>query len=124
MWSILDPALPQPALSAERIDPENRRLRWRVFAGIFIGYAAYYLVRKNFALAIPDILKDYPQYTKAQLGTAMTGLSIAYGMSKFLMGSVSDKSNPRWFLPLGLLLSCAVLLVFGFVKACMPRSSP
>ena len=106
-----------PALPAERIDPEYRRLRWRVFAGIFLGYAAYYLVRKNFALAIPDILKDYPQYTKAQLGTAMTGLSIAYGVSKFLMGSVSDKSNPRWFMPLGLLLSCAVLLVFGFVKA-------
>src|SRR5439155_16440652 len=54
---------------------------------------------------------------KAELGTTMTGLSIAYGVSKFLMGSVSDKSNPRWFLPLGLLLSCAVLLVFGFVKA-------
>ena len=117
MWLLLRPAPPQPALPAERIDPEYRRLRWKVFAGIFIGYAAYYLVRKNFALAIPDILKEYPQYTKAQLGTAMTGLSIAYGASKFLMGSVSDKSNPRWFMPLGLLLSCAVLLVFGFVKA-------
>jgi MFS transporter, OPA family, glycerol-3-phosphate transporter len=117
MFSILEPAPPRPALPAGRIGPEYRRLRWQVFAGIFVGYAAYYLVRKNFALALPDILKDYPQYTKAQLGTAMTGLSIAYGVSKFLMGSVSDKSNPRWFMPLGLLLSCAVLLVFGFVKA-------
>ena len=74
-------------------------------------------MRKNFALALPDILRDYPQYSKAQLGTAMTGLSIAYGFSKFLMGSVSDRSDPRYFLPLGLLLSCAVLFVFGFVKA-------
>jgi OPA family glycerol-3-phosphate transporter-like MFS transporter len=87
-----------------------------VFIGIFVGYAAYYLVRKNFALAIPDILRDYPQYSKAQLGTAMTGLSIAYGFSKFLMGSVSDRSNPRYFLPLGLFLSCAILFVFGFVR--------
>ena len=104
---------------SDLVDPEYRRLRWRVFAGIFIGYAAYYLVRKNFALAIPAILRDYPQFTKAQLGTAMTGFSIAYGVSKFPMGSGSDKSNPRWFLPLGLLLSCSVSS-----KQCMPRSLP
>lgn len=117
MFSVFKPAPDQERLPVDRIDPEYTRLRWRVFIGIFIGYAAYYLVRKNFALAIPDILKDYPQYTKAQLGLAMTGLSIAYGTSKFLMGSVSDRSNPRWFMPLGLLLSCSVMLIFGFVEA-------
>ena len=116
LFRFLKPAPHQPRLPGAQIDPVYRRLRFHVFAGIFFGYAAYYLVRKNFSLAIPDILKDYPQYSKAELGTAMTGLSIAYGFSKFLMGSVSDKSNPRWFLPLGLLLSCAVLFVFGFVK--------
>jgi OPA family glycerol-3-phosphate transporter-like MFS transporter len=82
-------------LPPERIDREYRRQRRRVFLGIFIGYAAFYLVRKNFALAIPDILRDYPQYSKAALGSAMTGLSVAYGLSKFIMGSVSDRSNPR-----------------------------
>ncbi len=117
MFSLLQPVPDAPRLPADRIDPTYRRLRWQVFAGIFIGYAAYYLVRKNFALAIPDILKHYPQYSKAELGSAMTGLSIAYGVSKFLTGSVSDRSNPRWFLPLGLLMSSAVLLVFGFVEA-------
>ena len=45
------------------------------------------------------------------------GLSIAYGISKFLMGSVSDRSNPKYFLSLGLLLSCAVMAVSGLVKA-------
>ena len=117
MISLFRPAPAAPPLPADRIDPEYKRLRRQVFAGIFIGYAAYYLVRKNFALAIPDILEHYPQYTKAQLGTAMTGLSIAYGLSKFLMGSVSDRSNPRWFMTAGLLLSSAILLVFGYVKA-------
>lgn len=97
-------------------DADYPRLRRQVFFAIFIGYAGYYLVRKNFALAIPDILKEYPQYTKASLGTVMTGLSFAYGFSKFLMGAVSDRSNPRWFLPLGLLLSSAILMIFGFVK--------
>lgn len=105
-----------PPLPAERVDPEYKRLRRQVFLGIFVGYAAFYLVRKNFALAIPDILKEFPQYSKAELGTAMTGLSVAYGVSKFLMGSVSDRSNPRWFMPLGLLLSCAIMMVCGLVK--------
>jgi len=30
---------------------------------------------------------------------------------------VSDRSNPRWFLPLGLLLSCLVMFASGTVKA-------
>jgi MFS transporter, OPA family, glycerol-3-phosphate transporter len=102
---------------AAAIDRDYRRQRTRVFAGIFIGYAAYYLVRNNLALAIPDILRAYPQHSKAELGTALTGLSIAYGLSKFLMGSVSDRSNPKYFLPLGLLLSCGVMFTTGVVKA-------
>ena len=94
-----------------------RRLRRRVFAGIYIGYAGYYLVRNNLALAIPDLLAEHPEYSKAELGTALTGLSIAYGLSKFLMGSVSDRSNPKYFLPLGLLLSSALMAAFGLYDA-------
>ncbi len=117
MLSILKPAPVAKPLPPERIDPEYRRQRWRIFAGIFIGYAAFYLVRKNLALAIPDILVEFPNYTKAQLGTGLTALSLAYGLSKFVMGSVSDRSNPRVFLPLGLLLSAGVIALFGCVKA-------
>jgi OPA family glycerol-3-phosphate transporter-like MFS transporter len=102
---------------AASVDREYRRHRRSVYAGIFFGYAAYYLVRNNLALAIPDILKEYPQYSKADLGLALTGTSIAYGISKFLMGSVSDRSNPKYFLPLGLLLSCAIMFVSGAFKA-------
>ena len=99
------------------MDQGYRRHRRSVFAGIFVGYAAYYLVRNNLALAIPDILAEYPQHSKADLGWALTGLSISYGISKFLMGSVSDRANPKYFLPLGLLLSCAIMFASGTVKA-------
>lgn len=116
MFAFLNPAPEVPRLPADRTDAEYRRLRLRVFLGIFIGYAGYYLVRKNFSLAVPDILREHPEYTKAQLGGAMTALSVAYGFSKFLMGSVSDRSNPRYFLPLGLALSSGILLVCGLVK--------
>jgi MFS transporter, OPA family, glycerol-3-phosphate transporter len=105
-----------PAAADLSIDRAYRRNRRRVFAGIFLGYAAYYLVRNNLALAIPDILRQYPQHSKAELGLALTGLSLAYGVSKFLMGAVSDRSNPKYFLPLGLVLSCAVIATTGLVK--------
>lgn len=116
MFGLLKPAAPASPLPAAEVDAAYRRHRRQVFAGIFVGYAAYYLVRNNLALAIPDILRDHPEYTKAQLGTALTGLSVAYGLSKFLMGSVSDRSNPKYFMPLGLLLSCAMMAVSGLVK--------
>jgi OPA family glycerol-3-phosphate transporter-like MFS transporter len=115
--SFLKPAQNISPLPADRIDPEYRRLRWQVFAGIFVGYAAFYLVRNNFALALPSILKAHPEFTKVQLGWAMTGLSVAYGISKFIMGSVSDRSNPRWFMALGLLLTSGVTFAFGTVPA-------
>ncbi|MBX3421119.1 MAG: phosphoglycerate transporter protein PgtP [Pirellulaceae bacterium] len=117
MFSFLKPAVAASPLPPDRVSSTYRRLRIQVFAGIFIGYAAYYLVRKNFSLAIPDIMGEHPEYTKAQLGMAMTGLSFAYGLSKFLMGSVSDRSNARGFLTIGLLLSCSITLLFGFVPA-------
>ena len=117
MIGFLRPAPHVAPLPLDRVDPEYRRLRRRVFAGIFVGYAGYYLVRNNLALAIPDLLAEHPEYSKAELGTALTGLSIAYGLSKFLMGSVSDRSNPKYFLPLGLLLSSALMAAFGLYEA-------
>ena len=117
MIGFLKTAPPSPPAPAATVDREYRRNRRHVFAGIFLGYAAYYLVRNNFALAIPDILREHPEYSRAQVGTALTGLSLAYGVSKFLMGAVSDRSNPKYFLPLGLLLSCAIMAACGLYKA-------
>src|SRR6478735_11278140 len=117
MLGLLKPAPATAPLPEAQVDPTYRRLRRRVFVGIFVGYAGYYLVRNNLALAIPDLLEEHPEYSKAALGSALTGLSIAYGLSKFLMGSVSDRSNPKYFLPLALLLSSAIMAAFGLLQA-------
>ena len=117
VFSLLQPAPPAELIQPARVDAEYRRHRWQVFAGIFIGYAGFYLVRNNFSLALPAILKAHPEYSKAALGSAMTGLSIAYGISKFIMGSVSDRSNARWFMALGLLATSTVTFLFGTVPA-------
>ncbi len=112
MFGIFRPAPHQAPLPDAEVDSTYRRLRWQIFAGIFIGYAGYYLLRKNFSLAMPYLIED--GYSRGQLGVAMSAIAIAYGLSKFIMGLVSDRSNPRVFLPFGLLVSAAVMFIFGF----------
>ena len=113
MYGLFKPASHSQPLPEEDVDAHYRSLRLKVFLGIFIGYAGYYLVRKNFSLAMPFLIAEHG-YTKGQLGIAMSAVSVAYGLSKFFMGSVSDRSNPRFFLPAGLLVSASVMYLFGF----------
>ena len=112
MFAFFRPAAHQAPLPEEKIDSTYRRLRWQIFAGIFIGYAGYYLLRKNFSLAMPYLIEE--GYTRGELGVAMSAIAIAYGLSKFLMGIVSDRSNPRYFLPFGLLVSAGGDVHFRF----------
>ncbi|KFX03791.1 glycerol-3-phosphate ABC transporter [Pectobacterium betavasculorum] len=116
--SIFTPAKHKNLLPKAEIDKEYQKIRWQVFLGTFLGYAAFYLLRKNYSLAIPYMIEDYG-YTKASLGTSLTLLSIAYGISKFVMGSVSDRSNPKYFAVTGLMISAFICIVFGLVPGVM-----
>ena len=114
MYGIFRPAEHIAPLAADQVDPEYRRLRIKVFLAIFFGYAGYYLVRKNFSLAMPFLIEEHG-FSKGELGLALSAVSIAYGLSKFLMGSVSDRSNPRFFMATGLFCSACIMLTFGLV---------
>ncbi len=109
--TLLQPAPHKTPLPAERVDKEYNKLRLQVFAGIFLGYAGYYLVRKNFSMVMPDLIAR--GFTKTDLGIALSAISIAYGISKFVMGTVSDRSNARVFLTLGLILSSLTMITMG-----------
>ena len=108
--------LQQPAYKPEQTGPDAdaryKRMRLQVFLGAFIGYAGFYLVRKNLSLAIPFMAPL--GFQKAELGFVLGVNAAAYALSKFLMGSVSDRSNARAFLPLGLILS-ALSMAFMIV---------
>ena len=113
MIGPLKPAEHSEALPQDQVDAEYKRLRWQVFIGIFVGYAGYYLVRKNFTLAIPHLIAE--GYTKTDMGLVLSGVSIAYGLSKFFMGSVSDRSNARIFMSIGLVVSALILIAMGTI---------
>lgn len=113
MFNFLKPPSPRKPLPGDEVDNTYKKLRLQVFLGIFIGYAGYYLLRKNFSLAMPDLIDQ--GFSKGQLGIALSAVSIAYGFSKFVMGMVSDRSNARVFLSLGLILTVIINLLLGFV---------
>ncbi|WP_083755225.1 glycerol-3-phosphate transporter [Desulforamulus reducens] len=111
LLGIFKPAPHIDRLPNEKIDNEYKRLRMQVFISIFIGYAGYYLVRKNFSLAIPHMIQE--GFTKSELGWVMSALALAYGISKFVMGAFSDRSNPRFFLAAGLMLSSIIMSLYA-----------
>jgi len=108
---LLRPAAHKQLLPPQEIDPAYKKLRLQVFLGIFIGYAGYYLVRNTFSMVMPDLIER--GYTKSDVGLAFSAIAIAYGVSKFVMATVSDRSNARIFLSLGLLLSALTTIVMG-----------
>lgn len=110
MFQLFKPAPHIERLDDSKTDAAYKRLRLQVFLGIFIGYAGYYLLRKNFAFAIP--YHQEQGFSKGELGLVLAAVSIAYGFSKFIMGMVSDRRNPRYFLATGLFLSGVVNILF------------
>ncbi len=116
MWKRLQPPAYLAEMPADRIDPTYRKLRLQVFIGIFIGYAGFYLVRKNFSMAIPELAAL--GFDTGALSIVLSMNAVAYALSKFLMGSVSDRSNARVFLPLGLVLT-ALSMIFMIVPVTM-----
>lgn len=109
--SFYKPALHTDRLPKEEIDSRYKKLRLQMMLSIFFGYAAFYLVRKNFSLAKPYLINHFG-LSKSDVGLIATMLSVSYGLSKFLMGNVSDRSNPRYFMATGLILSAAVNFIF------------
>ena len=111
MGNFLAPPAHKPEMTGN-VDKEYKKLRWQVFLGIFIGYAGFYIVRKNFSMAIPGLEKL--GFETGELAIVLSMNAIAYGFSKFLMASISDRSDARKFLPLGLVMA-ALSMAFMIV---------
>lgn len=93
----------------------NRQYRyWRIrtFYAMYIGYALFYFTRKSFTFAMPA-LQSTLGMTKTELGMIASILSLSYGISKFLSGILGDKSNPRYLMAIGLILTGIFNILFG-----------
>ncbi len=115
--NLLDFFKPPPHIK-EIEDPDEvkqkyRYWRFRTFIGMYVGYLFYYFTRKSLIIAMPVMIADLG-FTKVQLGILGSVLYISYGMSKFISGVAADRSNPRFFMGFGLILTGVCNILFGF----------
>ncbi|EPP34873.1 regulatory protein uhpC [Chlamydia ibidis] len=96
----------------ELIKKQYKYWRVRIFYSMFLGYVFYYFTRKSFTFAMPTLISDLG-FDKAQLGIIGSTLYITYGISKFVSGVMSDQSNPRYFMALGLIITGLTNIFFG-----------
>ena len=93
------------------------RFRWRVMESTFLGYGTFYLVRNNFSVVAKD-MSNALHYDHAMIGNILAITAVSYGLGKFVMGTLSDRSNPRIFMACGLLLSAFCNFIFGRCFIC------
>jgi len=108
----------KPDVSQEGLeDPAEIKAKYkywriRVFYSMYIGYALFYFTRKSFTFAMPALINDLG-FDKADVGFLGSWLAFTYGLSKFLSGVISDKSNLRYFMGMGLILTGVFNIFFG-----------
>lgn len=112
--SLFKPDPPQDPIQDEaEVKKQYRYWRFRVFYGMYIGYALFYFTRKSFTFAMPALITDLG-FDKSELGFLCSLLSISYGVSKFLSGILSDRANLRYFMGIGLIMTGVFNLFVGF----------
>lgn len=97
----------------EIVKSDYKYWRVRIWYSIFIGYAFFYFTRRSFTFAMPGILEEL-QLDKSQLGIMASVFALTYGASKFFSGIMSDQSNPRYFMAIGLIITGLFNIFFGF----------
>ncbi|MBF4434836.1 MFS transporter [Vibrio anguillarum] len=114
MINFLRSKPPKPLLaSAQEVNQQYRYWRFHIMMAMYVGYALFYFTRKSLNYAMPAMIADLG-LDKSDIGIMGTLFYITYGISKFLSGILSDRSNPRYFMGLGLMATGFINILFGF----------
>ena len=114
LLSIFRPAPPAAVIATDPREIAAKYSRWQLRVLIFatLGYATFYLVRKNYSVVQPIIGADLG-ISKKGLGLILTLHGIVYGISKFLNGFLADRSNAAVFMSTALIASALLNVCFG-----------
>ena len=88
------------------------RWQWRTILITMVGYAMFYLLRKNFTLAMPGLSAEFG-VSNTTLGIFLTLHGVIYGLSRYVVGIITDRNSARKVLSLGLMLCAIVNILFG-----------
>ena len=95
---------------------EDRGLRswqFRIFSLLWTGYASYYLCRVNFAVAQPEILKEFPTWTAAQIGMIPSVYAAFYAVGQFVNGQLGERFGARRMMTIAMVIAAATNLLFS-----------
>ncbi len=89
----------------------------RVFWLLWSAYASYYLCRVNFAVAQPAILKEFPGWTAAQIGTIPSAYAAVYAIGQIVNGTLGQRYGTRRLMTLAMLIACVSNVLFFFTSS-------
>ncbi|MFT7803389.1 glucose-6-phosphate exchanger SLC37A4 isoform X2 [Arapaima gigas] len=87
--------------------------RTSIFLAMFVGYTLYYFNRKTFSFVMPSVMQEI-KLDKDDLGLITSSQSLAYAISKFISGVLSDQISARWLFSIGLFMVGAINVVFSW----------
>jgi MFS transporter, OPA family, glycerol-3-phosphate transporter len=103
-----------PAASAPR---SLVRWQYQTFALLWTAYASYYLCRMNFAVAQPLILKEFPDWTAAQVGLIPSVYAVCYAIGQFVNGQVGERLGARRMMTVAMTVALLSNLAFAFTSS-------
>ena len=110
---LLKPAPHIPEITDPELVKENYKYwRMRIFYSMYVGYLFYYFTRKIFVSLTPFLITDL-NLAKSDIGTLMSFWAAFYAVSKFVSAIWADRSNPRYFMAIGLMLTGVFNIFFG-----------
>ncbi|XP_076129815.1 glucose-6-phosphate exchanger SLC37A4-like isoform X2 [Alosa pseudoharengus] len=90
-----------------------RYYRATIFLSMFVGYALYYFSRKTFSFVMPSVMEEI-ELDKDDLGLIISSQTLAYAISKFISGVLSDKISARWLFSSGLFIVGVINVFFSW----------
>jgi OPA family sugar phosphate sensor protein UhpC-like MFS transporter len=97
---------------AEEVKSQFKYWQFRIFYSIYFGYAFYYFTRRTLSSATNLMMTDLG-VSMTMIGYLNTTLAISYGISKFASGVAGDRSNARYFMSFGLIMTGVANILFG-----------
>ncbi|XP_007260968.2 glucose-6-phosphate exchanger SLC37A4a [Astyanax mexicanus] len=87
--------------------------RTTIFLAMFVGYTLYYFNRKTFSFVMPSLMQEI-KLDKDDLGLITSSQSLAYAISKFISGVLSDQISARWLFSIGLFMVGGINVLFSW----------
>ncbi|KAM9729274.1 glucose-6-phosphate exchanger SLC37A4b isoform 1-T3 [Menidia menidia] len=84
-----------------------------IFLCMFTGYSLYFFNRKTFSFVMPSVMEEI-KLDKDDLGLITSSQTMAYAISKFISGVLSDQISARWLFSIGLFVVGAINVAFSW----------